>query len=199
MSHIYDAARRLSRPLQLLVMSIIVSFLLSSHACGHVTVDPGPPIACADEQGASGDRLKARWRVGTDGARQFIGLYDAELDADCIWGGMADGSQRCVPATEKDSGDVGSYYADEGCVNALVLAPLCDGPEPRFGVEMFGYACGLDWHMYEVGARWDGHVWQQPPGNACVPSVLPKGYGVWATGREMAPEEFVSGTVEIDE
>lgn len=178
---------------------LTLSSVLCVIACGVVRVDPAPPEACADPPPAPPTRLKTRWRAGEDGSRDRLdGMYDTELDAVCGWVTAADGLERCLPVMDPLAGNGNSYYADEACTQTLVLAPLCDEGAPRFGVAATSSACGIAWTVTGVGAQWDGPVWQFPLGNPCTASVLPKGYGVWLAGEEMAPELFVAGTVAID-
>lgn len=65
----------------------------------------------------SGDRIKARWLVGDDGSRQFLGWWDSELGTECEWLTADDGAHRCLPVTEVQV----DHFSDPGCTVPAAL------------------------------------------------------------------------------
>lgn len=56
------------------------------------------PVPDADAAPAtSGKRLRARYYVGEDGSRQFVGWHDKERNEDCSFSVAEDGKTRCLP------------------------------------------------------------------------------------------------------
>lgn len=78
--------------------------------------DPGAP---GKDAAQSGSRIVARYVVGDDGSRQFLGQHDTQLDADCAWGTATDGKLRCLPGTALSAN---IYFSDAACAVPLVLA-----------------------------------------------------------------------------
>lgn len=71
------------------------------------------------EDGASvvvdGSRLKARWRVAEDGAREPIGWLDTMTGIPCAWSTATDGEERCLPPPA--AGAFG--YLDAACTQVV--------------------------------------------------------------------------------
>ena len=74
------------------------------------------PDASADDGTKDGTRLKARYYVADDGARQFAGWYDTLRGEECSFQMAADGKRRCMPAATVTGG---TYYADAACTQPL--------------------------------------------------------------------------------
>lgn len=58
------------------------------------SLDPVPP---AKAEPKSGSRLKARYEVGSDGARQFVGWRDSKLGINCTFQWTSEKKRRCLP------------------------------------------------------------------------------------------------------
>lgn len=80
------------------IMSIFLVVLISG--CGRTFLEsegdacpvmcPAGPVGPQGAPGADGDtnsgsRLKARFRAGTDGSREFLGWYDSSLESNCTF------------------------------------------------------------------------------------------------------------------
>lgn len=63
-----------------------------SAAGGSGAPAPGP---VAEAQAQSGTRLRARWMVGADGSRQFVGWWDSVRSEECAF--TLASSMRCTP------------------------------------------------------------------------------------------------------
>jgi hypothetical protein len=81
------------------------------------------PVADAQaDQAVSGTRLKARWYVSADGAKQFLGWFDSQRQENCSFQVAADGKTRCLPTTVLTF----FYFYDPECKRPLaVSAPAC--------------------------------------------------------------------------
>lgn len=77
-----------------------------------VITEPVPDANAAE----SGSRLKARWRVASDGAREFVGWRDTERNEDCVFSLASDGQIRCRP----QGAGFTMYYGDAACTQPIV-------------------------------------------------------------------------------
>jgi len=68
------------------------------------------------EPTTSGSRLKARYYVGEDGSRQFVGWYDSQRKEECSFLSAGDGETRCLPAGAYPIG----VYSDANCTTPIV-------------------------------------------------------------------------------
>lgn len=70
----------------------------------------------------SGSRVRAKYLVGTDGTKFFVGWFDSVLNSDCIPSPSADGVTRCWPiATSIGEGGSAQVYTDSACTGELVV------------------------------------------------------------------------------
>jgi len=151
------------------------------------------PDAKADPA-ESGDRLKARYMVGEDGSRSFVGWYDSELEVNCFFYLTPDGQQRCVP-----SGDLAyasAYFSDSDCSTRVFQSAL--GCSYRYGLATTaGESCATTtYSVYELTAVSPTTVYRQS-GEVCQAVEAPQTSQLY-TGVELAPSTFVAGQEEVD-
>ena len=144
--------------------------------------EPGAPGAAGTpgrDATVSGARIKARWLVGDDGARAFVGWLDSKTGERCDWRwtAEADGA-RCVPVDDY-SGVFGLYYLDAACASAVAVGPS-DAPVPKTTTMLVDSAKAY----FELGASVPmpaSPYWRS--GGACslAPSAPPVGAAYVAT------------------
>lgn len=116
----------------------------SSSGDGPGSVGGMSPVPDANAQPAtSGARLKSRYYVSSDGARQFVGWFDLQRNEACGFQQTPEGI-RCMPAVSGYFLGVSSYYADAACTMRMAQAPMdCRSTPPDYIVEStFTAACG---------------------------------------------------------
>jgi len=114
----------------------VLVFACSFAACGPrsaPSASPADPKAAFDfgaERDVSlhyraGKRIRPRWRVTNDGARELVALHDVVLDLDCKFTPTVSGL-RCVPDPDGDDGlsfqDLSSSFRDEACTQPVAWA-----------------------------------------------------------------------------
>lgn len=141
------------------------------------------PNAMADENYASGSRLKIQTLEGADGSKQFFGWFDSEKQWTCGFQEAGFGSYRCIPAWAT----AGVFFADAGCQTTIAAAPKA-GPTPKIA-RKGGY--------YELGAKHVTPVWQGVPG-ACsgVGIDVINANDFWAVGAEISDSVFAAATLK---
>lgn len=125
-------------------------------------VPPGEYNPSEDVMGGqSGLRLQRRMLVTPDGARQFVGWYDSELDENCSFRKMADGKQYCMPIDGMHVAELSSPFsavisASDDCSNPVKLwAPTsaCGDVVPRYVLHEAADNCGDSTveQIYKIG------------------------------------------------
>lgn len=152
------------------------------------------PDAKANE---SGTRLKAKRRVASDGAKQWIAWHDSQRKEDCYFQLAEDGVWRCMPS----SGGGGSYYSDAGCsqlVATFATQPVCL-PKYMYEATSTSAACGPEtrYKAHALGAKLSLADLYVKSGAQCTKQAVPAGYAIYATSPVPA-SEFVSAVDQID-
>jgi hypothetical protein len=95
-------------------------------------IDPVPDAAA---QEMSGSRLKARYYVGDDGSKQFVGWYDSQRKENCGFMMAGDGVLRCLPTMFAAAG---SYFSDSACTSPLFATATasCVNPGATYGYKL---------------------------------------------------------------
>lgn len=175
--------------------------------------DPGPvgaPGPAGKDAAVSGSRLKARWRVGADGSRAFIGWMDAQLANECRFEIAADGEERCLPGVEvgiaKPSLFGGVYFVDDACTAEALLMPSTEDHPAGWAPSQYVLGptsdvtrVGRAYVVYEVGgpivAPQPGGVFHRN-GQSCLVATLQP--GAWYALTQVDPVTFVEATIETD-
>lgn len=120
----------------------------------------------------SGSRLRAVIGETPDGAKEFLGWHDKELNIRCffLWK-TADGTERCLPSDLLHS----VYYEDSACSKPVFIysqKPWCSYQPPRWGSVLDG--CGRVAHVYRLGNNTvrPSKLWEKK-GTSCVESSVP--------------------------
>jgi len=157
--------------------------------------DPVPP---ASAEPAAGSRLRPRYRLGDDGAKEFLAgaWFDSQRNEDCTFTLASDGKTRCMPP-----GTEFRYYADASCTQAMVLLQNACAP-PRYGITNSDAACGLDpssVHVYAIGAATSPPMIYGKSGASCF-AIGPStpDYQYFIVGAEIPASSFVAASVTHD-
>jgi hypothetical protein len=172
------------------------------------------PVADARADAVSGSRLKARYLVTPDGAKQFIGWHDAERNENCAFEFAADGQQHCLPVWVVPDGifaggpHFGSYSADAGCSQPLAHVGVgCPGVPPKYAALSVSMACsaeGLDVRgavqLFAMGPQvQQAAIYIGSPGSCSLYTNAPPGdYYLVQLDKEIPPSSFVAATVVTD-
>jgi hypothetical protein len=99
---------------------------------------------------SSGSRLRAVVDRGGADAEIFVAWHDTELDTDCSWLNLADGTYRCVPSF---TGNASLFYSDSQCTHRVYQHPACSNP-PMAVADPFGNEgrCSVP-RIYRVGSE----------------------------------------------
>jgi hypothetical protein len=158
---------------------------------------PGPPGK--DGSGlASGTRLKARFDVGDDGARAFLGWRDSALDVVCDVAVASDGERRCLPLSSGGS----VLYSDSACTIGVLArngAPFsCGVPKYARSTQAIT-ACGGEARVYAIGVELSDPppTWYRLDPDGCkFYGGLPGPY--YDLGTEIDPSTFARLTTMQD-
>ena len=153
------------------------------------------PVATAAADPISGTRLKARFRLATDGAKEYLPgtWYDSLRSEECAFTTAADGQERCLP-----DGSSASVFADSACTMPILLTQTgCAAP--LYAITIDGASCstplGLT-HVLAVGASVSpSALYVQAGGSNCITiGSPPSGYTLSSVGAEIPASSFVSAT-----
>ncbi len=149
---------------------------------------------------ASGARLKAKWRVGDDGSRDFVHWYDSALNVDCAFERAADGVDRCLPVTYTNSTMATSYevfYLDSMCTIPLVI--MSAGCASPIYVHTADWACASAQHVWHLKAEImpPPFIYKQFNAANCANIPTPAGT-MFNTDPETPAASFVGSMSQID-
>ncbi|APR86455.1 Hypothetical protein A7982_11804 [Minicystis rosea] len=156
------------------------------------------PVGSAHAEPTPGSRLKPKYRVGDDGAKEYLaGLwFDSQRNEDCSFALAADGKTRCLP-----QGTEFRYFADASCETPMVLLQnACSAP--KYAVSNTDAACGLDpsaIHVYAVDQPTTPAMIYGKSGGSCF-AIGPSAseYLYYTVGAEVPASAFVAATVAHD-
>jgi hypothetical protein len=157
------------------------------------------PVPSASADPTSGSRLKPKYRVADDGAKEyFAGVwYDSQRSEDCSFITAGDGVQRCLP-----QGAGFGFYADSGCSMPVAAVQTgCDAP--KYAVHTVANTCGDNpggVHVFAAGAPATVSTVYAMSGTSCfaVGQASATGYDYYNVGTELAATTFVASTVGHD-
>ena len=156
------------------------------------------PVGSAHADPAAGSRLKPKYRVGEDGAKEYLaGLwFDSQRNEDCSFAIAGDGKTRCLP-----QGTEFRYYADASCETPMVLLQNACSP-PKYAVSSIEAACGLDpsaMRVYAVDQPTTPAMIYGKQGASCF-AIGPSAsdYQYFTVGAEVPASAFVAATVAHD-
>jgi hypothetical protein len=162
------------------------------------------PVRGADAQTTSGTRIKAKWLVTADGARQANGWYDSMRKEDCFFSMAADGKMRCLAGL--GGGGATILFTDTACTQPIAAFPMppdagcpTTAPANKSGYLYQALPCSVtQYRIFSAGSviAIPSIVFQKS-GTSCLSAAVPPSYN-WYSASEIAPTEFVEATVQID-
>lgn len=159
------------------------------------------PVSPANADPVSGARLKAKFRTGDDGSKEYLGnaWYDSGRNEDCSFALAADGKERCLPGAPVTAfgGVATAVFKDAACSVPIYFVTNIDPKcmKAGFTVRVASSSCAdTTIHVVQVGAPLAG--WYTLSNGVCTG-------GPWQgsphyEGVEVAPSAFVSATVGHD-
>ncbi|MEY4548401.1 MAG: hypothetical protein RL685_4596 [Pseudomonadota bacterium] len=153
------------------------------------------PVAEA-KANESGSRLKARWFVGDDAAREFVGWFDSELKTECAFSRGRDGLLRCLPTSGATP-----LYTTSDCTGPLVYSvPVssCD-THPAVGIlaaDIAPNACAATSNRYfSLSDEVVPEATYFLSGSLCKTVDVDSAHTYWTQGAELHPSRFVSAEI----
>jgi hypothetical protein len=153
--------------------------------------------ASADTPDQSGTRLKVQRYVGSDGSSLAAGLYDSQLQTQCVFGLASDGTTRCLPPQWAVAE---GWFADSACSVALAYvydaAAGCTAP-PSYAF-LYGTQCGGRYtqRIFPVAGPFTGTAYSGTPSTCTAGSPLAD--ALYSLGAELPPSTFVQATLTTD-
>ena len=160
------------------------------------------PVSSASAQTmTSGSRLKAKWYVGADGSKQFLGWHDSQLNTDCDFEVASDGATRCIPAYPAGA-LLATYFADAACSQPIAyLYPGC--ATPTYASQSASASCALKpvTQIFSIAGVYGGTVYQGTSSSctAVTATTILSLYTFYSIGTESPPSQFVQATVQTDQ
>jgi hypothetical protein len=157
------------------------------------------PVPTANADPADGTRLKATYRVGDDGSKEYVpGVwFDKTRDESCSFTTAGDGKTRCLPA-----GAAGGVYSDSACTQQMVAVPTgCTSPGYAITVDTTN-VCGPNaggTHVWTLGSATTPQALYVMSGTTCY-AAGPAGsqYTYYNVGSEVPASSFVGATAGHD-
>lgn len=155
-------------------------------------------------QARSGSRIKMRVLATPDGAKQFQGWHDTQLDVDCGFLVAADNQTRCLPTQRLLN--LG-YFADSSCMEPVyitVVGPGCSAPVfDSYVVVQSAQPGGCTTyrdHVFDGASLHGGGVYTKNTEGACVEGTPPppSTYPGYTVGAEVPASMFQAGSTTIE-
>lgn len=154
------------------------------------------PDAKADPN-TSGSRLRARYWVGDDGSRQFIGMRDTQLDEDCFFYPASDGVTRCLPwSAIAGVTRTGAFTSSDCTTGGDVFIATCPAQYGASGASDSGSCPARILYTIYSLQPYSGPLYQKS-GTSCVTYTLSAGYSAY-TGTLMQATAFVGATEQVE-
>ncbi len=165
-----------------------------------VAIEPGGQNQMALYE--SGTRIKARIARTDDGAKQWSGWHDVDLNTDCTFGVAPDGKTRCLPPFITTGAQ---QYEDATCTKPMFYTTKC--ATIRWGLACDGKAlCGdTTCTVFEVGSKITdaaGFALYHVDASKCVPTSQSSQYltafDCYHSGQQVSPSIFAEVTETIE-
>jgi hypothetical protein len=158
---------------------------------GHAPPSLLVPVAEA-KANESGARIKARWYLGEDGSREFLGWFDAELGTDCRFDRARDGVLRCLP-----SAGATPMYSNADCTSDILFSvalDACENQPPTVGIvvgSIVANGCAVNQYRYfTLGNEVVPGALFFLSGSLCKPAAVDSSHTYWSPGAELTPSRF---------
>lgn len=134
----------------------------------------------------SGSRIRARFGETPDGAKQFIGWYDTQLNINCMFGETSEGVFRCIPTPILYA----SLYSDAACTSPLFMTASGCSMVAEWG--MTTDECGRVHRIFKRGAVYTDTVAYAKSNGTCTQTTLSyyTGTTFYTAGQEFPLSSF---------
>jgi hypothetical protein len=153
-------------------------------------------VAGAPVTDSGGGRLRARYRVGDDGSREFLGWFDETRGDNCVFGPATDDKLRCLPVSPALSiivTDDLMVYSDAACQNGVVAPVPCAEPGAKYAGRKTNF-CDQSTAIHVLGgAAVATHGMYE---GSCIASTGP-GSG-FSIGAQVPPGDFAEATISVE-
>jgi hypothetical protein len=147
-------------------------------------------------QYVSGSRIRAKYVLGEDGSKQWVGWYDSELKTDCGWSPYFESGKRyCIP---NYATGISQYYADVACEDVLELVYSLPCLESKYAIRYSGSECNQRIaQLHRLGDEWTGKFYTKS-GEICLESAPIAGWKYYKIGAVEDLSKFVSATEIVE-
>jgi hypothetical protein len=152
------------------------------------------PVPTASADPTDGQRLRATWRQGSDGSKEYVNgvWFDSQRSETCAFMIAGDGTERCLP-----EGMGTSVFADAACMTPVLTVPSgCAAP--MYATSTAASACGLapgGTHIFTVGAAVTPSTIYAGSAAQCFNAgPATSGFNYLAVGAEIPASTFVGAT-----
>lgn len=151
--------------------------------------------ACSPDEPSyvSGQRLRARYAVTTEGNREFLGWYDTERKEDCAVGTAPDGKLRCLPEMSRLA--LTPRFIDDQCQEPVTLhvhSSESKECEAKYLLSPPASSCEGGTTLRERGAATEPPPLHHQSGASCSPDV-----GRFEAYYELGPDVLPSAFAEV--
>ncbi len=167
-------------------MRILILSILALSGCNT------PPSTDGPSENVSGERLRARYLISEDGAREFLGWFDNELGVPCQFWVAPSGDTRCYPAV------IPSYLFAESDCTAPVGAyyQLCDTPIPEYISSNDAPECDASALRPRMAQLDQQSYYRASPDGTCQPEP-PAPDTVYYLAGDPLPPTYFAGALEV--
>jgi len=156
------------------------------------------PVPDASADPTSGTRLKAKYRMGADGSKEYINgtWFDSQRNEDCSFATAMDGQLRCLPNLAQ-AYVVESIFSDASCTKPV--ATVSDSCTHKYAIAYETAVCmagSQAIRVYNLGAQVSTIYYKS--GANCFAGTISPPSKYYSLGTEVLPSSFVSATIGID-
>jgi hypothetical protein len=152
------------------------------------------PVPSAKADPASGSRLKAKFRTGDDGSKEYLSgvWYDSERQEDCIFTTAGDGKERCMPPSQATL----TVFSDAACTQPIAVgSAACP---PKYAMMPEQASCGASLlRAYAIGAAaTPAKVYVSAGGSCFEAGPADPSASYYQVGAEVPASSFVGSAVQ---
>ena len=160
---------------------------------------PDPPGASPSSPYKSGSRIKAEVLRSADGAQQFNGWVDTQLNEKCSFTAATDGKVRCLPGGGFSSS---GYYANATCTTPLVVVPDgCAVSKYTLLSQQLPNTCIFSpknlYAVHLTAGAYSGPTYRKS-GTLCQASAVESGDVAYSLNPEIPASQFQEATTVVE-
>jgi hypothetical protein len=154
------------------------------------------PVPSAKADPTSGSRLKAKYRTGEDGSKEYLSSlwYDSERQEDCTFATAADGKERCMPSSQATI----TFFADAACMQPLAVGSAACAPKYAMTFEQSTCSAAVV-RIYSIGATTTPAKLYVSANGTCINAGPADPASVYYhVGAEVLAASFVGSAVQYE-